>query len=149
MFSNYEKYIRHINNLHDFNEELESFVVALIFIGIGAFIAMHYELLADMQILAVALLMVLVVRPVAGYISFINTGLNRFQRFALSFYGMRGIGSLFYLAYALTSAEFDEPKKLVAITTATIFFSVLIHGISARSVQKLIKKHDILPTDAK
>lgn len=149
MFSNYEKHIQHMNNLHDFNEELESFVVAVIFIGTGVFIAMHYELLFDLQILAVALLMVLVVRPLAGYISFINTGLNHFQRFALSFYGMRGIGSMFYLAYALTSAEFDEPKKLMAVTTATIFFSVLIHGVSARSVQKRIKKYDATNEDAK
>ncbi len=142
IFSDYEKHIEHMNNLHDFNEELESFVVAIIFICTGVFIAMHYELLFDLQILAVALLMVLVVRPLAGYISLVRTGLNHFQRFALSFYGMRGIGSIFYLSYALTSERFEAPVRLIALTTATIFFSVLIHGITARSIQKRIKKYD-------
>ena len=142
IFSNYEKHHHHMIDLHDFNEELESFAVAVIFITIGFFIALHYQIFFEADILAVALLMVLVVRPLAGYISLIKSGLNPFQKFVLSFYGMRGIGSLYYLAYALTVATFADPKKLIAITTATIFFSVLIHGISARFVQKRIKKYD-------
>lgn len=142
MFSNYEKHLHHMIDLHDFNEELESFAVAVIFITIGFFIGLHYQILFDGKILMVALLMVLVVRPLAGYISLVKSGLNPFQKFVLSFYGMRGIGSLYYLAYALTAATFIDAEKLVAITTATIFFSVLIHGVTARSVQKRIKKYD-------
>jgi len=142
MFSNYEKHQHHMIDLHDFNEELESFAVAVIFITIGFFIGLHYHILFDLEILLVALLMVLVVRPLAGYISLIKSGLNPFQKFVLSFYGMRGIGSLYYLAYALTAATFLDAEKLVAITTATIFFSVLIYGTTARFVQKRIKKYD-------
>ena len=96
----------------------------------------------DAEIMGTALLMVLVVRPLAGYISLIKTGLNPFQKFVLSFYGIRGIGSLYYLAYALAAAPFADPEKLIAVTTATIFFSVIIHGITARHVQKRIKKYD-------
>lgn len=142
MFSRYEKSQKHMHSLHDFNEELEAFAVAAIFVTIGIFIALHYHLLLNFNILATALIMVLIVRPLAGWIALAGSGLNNFQKFVLSFYGMRGIGSLFYLAFALQQADFDQPKKLVAVTTATIFFSVLIHGISARHVQKRIKKYD-------
>ncbi|TRW24338.1 sodium:proton antiporter [Flavobacterium zepuense] len=142
MFSNYEKHQHHMLDLHDFNEELESFAVAVIFITIGFFIAVNYEILFDVEILAVSLLMVIIVRPATGYIALVKTELNPFQKFVLSFYGMRGIGSLYYLAYALTAAQFAQTEKLIAITTATIFFSVLIHGITARFVQKRIKKYD-------
>ena len=142
MFSNYELHSKHMNSLHNFNEELESFVVAVIFITIGFFIAFHYKILFDIEIMGTALLMVLVVRPLAGYVSLIKTGLNPFQKFVLSFYGIRGIGSLYYLAYALAAAPFTNPEKLIAVTTATIFFSVIIHGITARHVQKRIKKYD-------
>jgi len=142
MFSNYDKHSKHMNSLHNFNEELESFVVAVIFITIGFFIAFHYKIFYDTQIMGTALLMVLVVRPIAGYLSLIKTGLNPFQKFVLSFYGIRGIGSLYYLAYALAAAPFTDPEKLIAVTTATIFFSVVIHGISARYVQKRIKHYD-------
>lgn len=142
MFSNYEKHSSYMNSLHDFNEELESFVVGVIFITTGFFIALNYKALFDAEIIAAALLMVLIVRPAAGYVSLIKTGLNPFQKFVLSFYGIRGIGSLYYLAYALAAAQFEQTEKLIAVTTATIFISVVIHGISARTVQKRIKKYD-------
>lgn len=142
MFSSCEKSQEHMNSLHDFNEELESFVVAIIFITIGIFISFHYDIFFKPDILLVSLGMVLIIRPLAGYLSLVNTGLSRFQKFVLSFYGMRGIGSIFYLVYALEAANFENSNKLFAITTATIFFSVIIHGISARTVQKRIKIYD-------
>jgi len=142
MFSNYEEHSQHMTSLHNFNEELESFVVAVIFVTTGFFIALNYRIFFDAQIMGVALLMVLVVRPLAGYASLIKTGLNPFQKFVLSFYGIRGIGSLYYLAFALAAASFADSDKLIAVTTATIFISVIIHGISARYIQKRIKKYD-------
>ncbi len=143
MFSNYEKHSVYINSLHDFNEELESFVVGIIFITTGFFIALHYKVLYNAEIMGAALLMVFIVRPVAGYISLVKTGLNPFQKFVLSFYGIRGIGSLYYLAYALEAVQFENSEKLIAVTTATIFLSVLIHGITARTTQKRIVKYDL------
>ncbi len=142
MFSSCEKGEGQMNSLHDFNEELESFVVVVIFITTGIFIAFNYKLFFKPDIIAVSLAMVLIIRPLAGYLSLIKTGLSNFQKFVLSFYGMRGIGSIFYLVFALKAADFEDSHKLFSITTATIFFSVIIHGISSRSVQKRIKIYD-------
>jgi NhaP-type Na+/H+ or K+/H+ antiporter len=132
----------HMDSLHDFNEELEGLVVALLFIATGIYIAANYQMLIDIQIMGVALLMVLVVRPVAGYISLIKTDLIPFQKLVLSFYGMRGIGSIFYLAYALTAASFTDSEKLLQVTMVTIFFSILIHGFSSRTIQKKIQSYN-------
>lgn len=142
IFSNYEKHLEHMASLHDFNEELESFAVAVIFITIGIFIAVHSNVLTNWPVMVVAVAMVMVVRPAAGYISLMGAKLNRVQRFALSFYGIRGIGSVYYLAFALTRADFEQPRKLLAVTTATIFLSVIIHGISARWIHKKIERYD-------
>lgn len=142
IFSNYEKHQEHMASLHDFNEELESFAVAVIFITIGIFIAVHSNVLTNWPVMVVAVAMVMVVRPAAGYISLMGAKLNRVQRFALSFYGIRGIGSVYYLAFALTRADFEQPRKLLAVTTATIFLSVIIHGISARWIHKKIERYD-------
>ncbi len=142
MFSRYEKFNKHMDNLHDFNEELESLVVTIIFIVTGVFIASHYYILLKPEIVSVALLMIFIVRPVAGYASFIRSDLNSFQKFVLSFYGIRGIGSVFYLTYALTSADFKDAEKLFDITIATIFFSILIHGLTAHIVQKKINTYE-------
>jgi NhaP-type Na+/H+ or K+/H+ antiporter len=142
MFSKYEKDVEHMDNLHDFNEELEAFIVAFLFIMIGIFFAFNYEKLFEPQIIAVALIMVLVVRPIAGYLSLIKTNLKPFQRFVMSFYGIRGIGSVFYLAYAFTSATFEDPTDLIGVMMVTIFLSVIIHGISSHWVQKKIERYN-------
>lgn len=143
MFSRYEAHQQQVTSLHDFNEELERFVVAVIFIVTGFFIALRHAVLSDVHILLTALALILIVRPAAGYLSYIGSGLRPFQKFVLSFYGIRGIGSIFYLAYALHAADFENPEKLIDITAAVIFFSVLIHGATARMVQKRIKKYDL------
>ncbi|WP_159799465.1 sodium:proton antiporter [Flavobacterium sp. MK4S-17] len=142
MFSRYEIFDSHMDSLHDFNEELESIVVAIIFIATGIFISSQYYILLNPEIVAVALIMILVVRPLAGYLSLVKTNLNHFQKFVLSFYGIRGIGSVFYLTYALTYTKFVDTDKLFDITIATIFFSVLIHGLTAELVQNRIDKYD-------
>jgi NhaP-type Na+/H+ or K+/H+ antiporter len=142
IFSRHAMEDEHMDSLHDFNEELEGLVVALLFLVTGIYIAANYEMLLDFRVTGVALLMILIVRPVAGYISLIKTDLIPFQKFVMSFYGMRGIGSIFYLAYALTSATFSDSQKLLEVTMVTIFFSILIHGFSSRAIQKKIHAYN-------
>ncbi|RZJ67772.1 MAG: sodium:proton exchanger [Flavobacterium sp.] len=142
IFSNSKRNLEHASSLHDFNEELESFVVALIFIVSGFFIAINYENILDFHVLLTALAMVLVVRPIAGYIGLLGRKINPFQRFVLSFYGLRGIGSIYYLAFALGAAAFADRTKLISVTTATILLSVIVHGLSARTIKKYIRKYD-------
>jgi len=60
----------------------------------------------------------------------------------LSFYGIRGIGSIFYLMYALSKADFGDHAKLTELTAVTIILSVFIHGITAATIQKKLDKFD-------
>ncbi len=142
IFSRYEEFDNHMDSLHDFNEELESLIVAVVFIVTGIFIASHYYILIETKIIAIALIMIFVIRPVLGYLSLLGTQLSKFQRFVLSFYGIRGIGSVFYLAYAVTAADFKDADILFDITIAVIFVSVLVHGLTAHNIQKRISKYD-------
>jgi sodium/hydrogen antiporter len=50
----------------------------------------------------------------------------------LSFFGIRGLGSIYYLAYGLNKAEFVEARAMWALLCATVFASLVIHGLSAR-----------------
>lgn len=142
IFSNYEVHDKHMESLHDFNEELENIFVTFIFIGSGIYLAANYELFFNPAIMGVVFVMIFVIRPLTGWIALLKTGLSGFQKFVLSFYGIRGIGSVYYLAYAFNSARFENRQALLNLTVATIFFSVLVHGFSARYVQKRIKKYD-------
>lgn len=56
------------------------------------------------------------------------------ERLAISFFGIRGIGSIYYLAYALNEAEFEGAKELWALVALVIVISIVVHGITASLV---------------
>ena len=58
----------------------------------------------------------------------------------IAFYGVRGIGSLYYLAYAATHVEFINEGALWALVAFTIFASTVIHGLTAREVVRLLER---------
>jgi NhaP-type Na+/H+ or K+/H+ antiporter len=53
------------------------------------------------------------------------------ERAAIAFFGVRGIGSVYYLAYAVNRERFAEAELLWAIVLAVIMLSILVHGITA------------------
>ena len=48
-----------------------------------------------------------------------------------AFFGVRGIGSLFYLAYAATHADFAEVRWMWSVVAFTVVVSVYLHGFTA------------------
>lgn len=134
-FSNSEDKAEHMDNLHDFTEEIERIFVAFLFIFVGIYICATIDQLTLMSVVT-ALVVLLVIRPLGGWLALYRTDLSGFERFALSFYGIRGVGSIFYLMYALGKTTFTESSQLIHLTAVTIVLSVLIHGLSASSMQE-------------
>jgi NhaP-type Na+/H+ or K+/H+ antiporter len=56
------------------------------------------------------------------------------ERMAVGFFGVRGIGSVYYLAYADGQARFDEMPAMWSTVAFTIALSILVHGLSATPV---------------
>lgn len=135
-FSNREDKVKHMDTLHDFTEEIERIFVAFLFIFVGIYVSATFDELIDVMTIATALIILFVIRPLGGWIALYHTDLTSFEKFALSFYGIRGIGSIFYLTYALGEATFPNSYELIHVTTVVIVLSVFIHGISASVVQK-------------
>ena len=53
------------------------------------------------------------------------------ERLAIAFFGIRGMGSFYYLAYAVTAAEFENVDTLWITVTLVVVLSIVIHGVSA------------------
>jgi len=51
---------------------------------------------------------------------------------------VRGVGSIYYLAYALTAASFAGADQLWAIVSVTILASIATHGVTATPMMNLI-----------
>jgi NhaP-type Na+/H+ or K+/H+ antiporter len=116
--------------LFEFVEEIEhaAMVLVLFFLGGMALLVLPYLTWGGA---AVALGLVFVVRPLAGWLSLAGLGWKTRDRLAASFYGIRGIGSLYYLAYALGSVSFADREQLWAIVVATILLSAAAHSLTA------------------
>ena len=141
-FSNSERIIKHMDSMHDFTEEIERIFVTVLFVMIGIYVCASWKQLLDIKIIGAALLVLIVIRPLFGWLALIGSRLSNFERFVMSFYGIRGVGSIYYLMFAINHFTFDEAPMLVQVTTMTITLSVIIHGISAASIQKRLDKYD-------
>ncbi|MFC6095748.1 cation:proton antiporter [Flavobacterium qiangtangense] len=142
-FSHREKDVQHMDNLHDFTEEIERIFVALLFVILGIYLGANFPELLNYKLISVALILILVIRPIAGYLSLLGKKISRFEKFVLSFYGIRGVGSIYYLMFALATVNFAESEQLIQLTAITIILSVLVHGISAATIQRKLDKYDV------
>ncbi|MDR7210985.1 sodium:proton antiporter [Flavobacterium piscis] len=138
-FSNSEDKVKHMDTLHDFTEEIERIFVAFLFIFVGIYVYASVDELLDFMTIATALIVLFIIRPLSGWIALYRTDLSAFEKFALSFYGIRGVGSIFYLMYAFEKANFPNSYELIRVSTVVIVLSVLIHGLSAAMMQKKLK----------
>lgn len=86
-----------------------------------------------------AVVIVLVIRPLAAAASLLGSGLPRMERVVVAFFGIRGIGSAYYLAHALVEAEIPEARRLWAVVGLVILFSVLLHGVTATPVMQRLE----------
>ena len=80
-------------------------------------------------------------RPLAGLIGLVGIGRPRDERAAISFFGIRGVGSFYYLAYAYNAAEFGaEAEFLFAVVGFVVLVSILLHGITSAPTMRYLER---------
>jgi NhaP-type Na+/H+ or K+/H+ antiporter len=117
--------------LHTFIEQIERLLTVVVLLLLGGAVARGIlEALTPPDIVLAALVL-LVIRPVAGWLALTPGKTGYRERGVIAFFGVRGVGSLFYIAYALQEGDFPGGERLWAIVTAVILGSILIHGVAA------------------
>ncbi|MFF9378172.1 cation:proton antiporter [Streptomyces griseoluteus] len=123
------------NVLHDFVEQIERLFTAAVLFLLGAFVARGGLAALTWQGAVTAVLLLAVIRPWAGWVGLLGGRPGRRERAVIAAYGIRGIGSLYYLAYALGHHAFPVPaRELWAVVTFTVLVSVVVHGVTAGPV---------------
>lgn len=120
-----------------FNSQLERFAEVAIVLAVGVLIStVHFRL----EVLWFVPLLFAVIRPAAVLVGVIGTGVQNQQRQLMSWFGIRGIGSIYYLLYAIRhDIGRDIAERLLSLTIAVVVASVIAHGIS---VTPLMKKYE-------
>ncbi len=114
--------------LHDFADQTERLLMMLVLVAFGGAIAGGLLSPLTWSGVAAAVLFIFLVRPAAGMASLIGSPYPLRERAAIAFFGIRGLGSFYYVAYALNEAEFDRADELWAAVGFTVLISILLHG---------------------
>jgi NhaP-type Na+/H+ or K+/H+ antiporter len=127
--------------LHDFSEQLERLLMMILLVLFGGAIASGGLLDAlTWSSVGYALLAIFVVRPLAGWLSLAGPVCPPTERAVISFFGIRGLGSIYYLAYALQKEAFDKVDVVWSTVALIILISIVLHGVTVTPVMHLIDR---------
>ncbi|MFE9466747.1 cation:proton antiporter [Streptomyces virginiae] len=134
--------------LHEFTEQIERLLTAFLLFLLGGYLVADALPSLTWREAVVALVLVLIVRPAAGWAGLLGSAAGRRERIVTAVFGIRGIGSLFYLAHALGQSDHfgSHERQLWAVVTFTVMLSVLLHGATATPViHRLDRLRDVSP----
>ena len=89
-------------------------------------------------------LLFVAIRPISVWLGMLGAPVSRDQRTMISWFGIRGIGSIYYLMYAIHQGlprPLAEP--IVAITLAAVTVSIVLHGMCVRPIMHFYRQRKI------
>ncbi|MET0337922.1 MAG: sodium:proton antiporter [Caulobacter sp.] len=134
--------------MHDVTEQVERLAMMILLLLFGG--ALVSGLLAPLTWIDVGLAMaiIFIVRPLAGLIGLAGSRLDRSEKLTLAFFGIRGVGSIYYVAYALNHAAFPAAERLWAIVGLVILISILLHGLTVTPIMRRLDREHGRDPDA-
>ncbi len=112
----------------DFNEHVERIGEVAIVLVVGGMLA-AWMVTPGGLVLMLALL--LVVRPVSVALGLAGSIATRRQRGYMAWFGIRGIGSIYYLAWAIEQGiDPSLAERLAGVTLVVVATSIVVHGVS-------------------
>ena len=136
-----------IASLQRFNSDLESLFEFGVVIMLGVLFTV---VPIPWEALVLAIILFFVIRPAAVFIALQGTRLEREQRALAAWFGIRGVGSIYYAMFALnhgwTGIEADRTLGIVlGVVAASIFF----HGISVTPLMTAYERHGVRVAERK
>jgi NhaP-type Na+/H+ or K+/H+ antiporter len=121
-----------------FNEQMERIAELAVVLVVGAIIPFSALSAGTAAFLA---LLFLVIRPVSVWLGLLGAPVSGDQRLMIAWFGIRGIGSVYYLLYAVDHGlPAALAEQLMAITLSAVVVSIVLHGISVRPMMHLYRR---------
>ncbi|MEE4538398.1 MAG: cation:proton antiporter [Erythrobacter sp.] len=116
---------------HHFIDQIEQIVLVAVLLSFGAMLASGVLDALTWPAALLGLGLILIIRPVTGLIAEAPGALPWRGKVAVASLGVRGMGSIYYLAYGQNNAYFAPIDLLWATVSFTILVSIVLHGIFA------------------
>jgi len=126
--------------VRSFNEQLERLLELAMVVVVGAmlpFVTLSANLWWFIPLLF------LVLRPLSVFAGLAGQPIPLHRRVMMSWFGIRGIGSMFYLVFALSHGDLGAfGTQLTAFALATVAASILAHGATVHALMGWYKRHE-------
>lgn len=126
--------------MHDVTEQVERLAMMILLVLFGG--ALVSGLLAPLRLMDVvaALLVLVVIRPLAGLVGLFGFEAAWREKLTLACFGIRGLGSFYYLAYGLNHMPVEGAERLWAIVGLVVLLSVLLHGLTVTPIMRRLDR---------
>lgn len=133
--------------VRSFTEQLERIGEVIAVLLLGTIFQFKFFNNSDLWIIPV---LFFVIRPLSVYLGLFGFHMGTDRKPLIAWFGIRGIGSIYYLAFALTHGlEGDLAQRIAVITYCTIVTSIFVHGFSGLPFMNIYKKRHRSPEAAK
>ena len=118
-----------------FNEQMERIAELVIVLVVGAMLP---SIRFEWATAGFLLLLFLVLRPLSVWLGLLGATVSSDQRLLISWFGIRGIGSIYYLVFALHHGLSGQiAEQAISLTLTTVAVSIVVHGISVTPLMNL------------
>ena len=129
------------DRLHDFADETERLLMMVMLVMFGGMLSAGGLLaLVRWSDVVFALIAVFLVRPLVGWISLAGLRRSPLERGAIAFFGIRGLGSVYYLAFGLNHGDFPMQHTLWETLGLIVLGSILLHGLTVTPIMRHLTK---------
>ncbi|MDI6884783.1 MAG: cation:proton antiporter [archaeon] len=132
--------IPHKDAIKHFKEDISIILLSVIFILLSAFIDFAYIRALGLNALLLVVLLMVLIRPLAVFVSTLRSDLKGGEKLFISAIGPRGVvpaSMAVYFSIRLKDLGFiSEPASLLGLMFITIVITVLSTGISAKFIAK-------------
>lgn len=127
------------DRMHDFADETERLLMMVLLVIFGGMLTTGglFALIGWADV-AFALAAIFIVRPLAGWIALAGMPVVPVERAIIAFFGIRGLGSVYYFAYGINHGQFEAPFRLWGALGLVILISILLHGATVTPAMRLL-----------
>ncbi len=112
-----------------FGDTVERLLEILLVMLVGVSLAGHW----DARAVPLALVLMILLRPLSARLLLAGAPISGAQRWLMGWFGIRGIGSLYYLSYALNHGVSGRTAEdLAGLTLSVVAISIVGHGVTAQ-----------------
>ena len=145
-FRRYEQRHEHSKRVHEGAEVVEKLAELIVILMLGSMLTLDGLGTPELSGWLLVPVLLLVIRPAAVAVALLRSATPVRERAFVGWFGVRGIGSLYYAAVAVAAVELAPEDAEVIVWTAIVcvLVSIVVHGISAAPLSRRL----LPPADA-